>query len=33
VTADRDKEGAGDLLTATSRGTFIFWGSAKKVCA
>jgi hypothetical protein len=29
VTADRDKEGAGDILTA-NRGTFICWGSAKK---
>jgi hypothetical protein len=28
--ADLNKDGAVDILTATNRGTFIFWGSAKK---
>ena len=27
---DLNKDGAVDILTATNRGTFIFWGSAKK---
>ena len=29
-TADLNRDGALDILTATNRGTFIFWGSAKK---
>ena len=29
-TADLNKDGAVDILTATNRGTFMFWGSAKK---
>jgi len=29
-TADLNKDGAADILTATDRGTFIFWGTAKK---
>jgi hypothetical protein len=29
-TSDLNKDGAVDILTATNRGTFIFWGSAKK---
>jgi hypothetical protein len=29
-TADLNKDGAVDILTATDRGTFIFWGAAKK---
>jgi 3-keto-disaccharide hydrolase/VCBS repeat protein len=29
-TADLNKDGAVDILTATDRGTFIFWGTAKK---
>lgn len=29
-TADLNKDGAVDILTATDRGTFIFWGTVKK---
>jgi hypothetical protein len=29
-TADLNKDGAVDILTATNRGTFVFWGSTKK---
>jgi hypothetical protein len=29
-TSDLNKDGAVDILTATNRGTFIFWGTAKK---
>ena len=29
-TGDLNKDGAVEILTATNRGTFIFWGSAKK---
>jgi hypothetical protein len=29
-TADLNKDGAVEILTATDRGTFIFWGTAKK---
>ena len=29
VTADLNKDGAPDVLTATNRGTFIFWGKPK----
>ncbi len=29
-TADLNKDGAAEILAATNRGTFIFWGSAKK---
>jgi hypothetical protein len=29
-TADLNKDGAVDIVTATTRGTFIFWGTAKK---
>ncbi len=29
-TVDLNKDGAVDILTATNRGTFIFWGTAKK---
>jgi hypothetical protein len=29
-TSDLNKDGAVEILTATNRGTFIFWGSAKK---
>jgi hypothetical protein len=28
-TADVNKDGAIDILTATDRGTFVFWGTRK----